>query len=57
MIAQMGDLLESCLKRDAGIKDSGMLFPGHGGILDRCDGYLFTAPLLYYIACIWGHLG
>jgi phosphatidate cytidylyltransferase len=48
ILGQMGDLCESLLKRSTGIKDSGILIPGHGGILDKVDGILFGAPALYY---------
>ena len=47
IIAQAGDLLESLLKRQALVKDSGRILPGHGGMLDRCDSYMFVMPYIF----------
>ena len=55
IFAQIGDLCESMIKRDAGVKDSGDMIPGHGGFLDRCDSYILAIPVMYYFCYYFIH--
>jgi phosphatidate cytidylyltransferase len=48
LLAQLGDLSESLIKRDCQVKDSGSIFPGMGGVLDQIDSLLFSAPVFYF---------
>ena len=52
LISMVGDLAASAIKRNHDIKDYGKLIPGHGGVMDRFDSVIFTAPIIYFLAMI-----
>jgi phosphatidate cytidylyltransferase len=54
ILAQLGDLSKSAIKREIGVKDFGKLIPGHGGVLDRFDSLMFTGPAVYWLVVFWG---
>ena len=56
VISQVGDLAASAIKRDHGVKDYGDIIPGHGGVLDRFDSMLFTAPAICFALFLYGQL-
>ena len=52
LISMVGDLAASAIKRNQGIKDYGKLIPGHGGVMDRFDSVIFTAPMIYFLTLL-----
>ena len=53
VVSQVGDLAASAFKRNNDVKDYGVIIPGHGGIMDRFDSVIFTAPMIYFLAAIF----